>query len=333
MLRADYFDGRSTQVRKVSLSIVDGELIVAGDAVDQRVPFADVAIDERLGRAARHLRLPDGASCEVHDLDGLDALLATTAHHDGWVDRMQRQSRFVLLALIGTILVIAAAYRWGLPWIAAKGAAALPPAVGRTLAAETLKVLDGRFLLPSQLPLNRQRALLAKFQALRIPEGQSSHAVLLFRTSPQFGANAFTLPDGTIIVLDDLVTTLDDDREIMAVFAHELGHVHGRHGLQVLLRSSIVGAFWAFYIGDVSNLIAAAPAAVLQARYSRELERQADDYGAALLIHNGMSPALLADALEKLVRARPQGATGGYLASHPSTDERIRHLRAFREPE
>jgi Zn-dependent protease with chaperone function len=333
MLRAHYFDGRSTQVRTVDLSVVDGELIVAGDGVERRVPFADVAIDERLGRAARRLRLPDAAFCEVHDLDGLDALLSTTTHHDGWVDRIQRQSRFVLLALIGSIVVIGAAYRWGLPWLAAKGAGALPPAVGRTLSAETLKILDGRILLPSQLPMSRQQTLTAKFRALRLPGGKSSDVGLLFRASPQLGANAFTLPDGTIIVLDDLVTTIEDDRQIMAVFAHELGHVHGKHGLQLLLRSSIIGAFWAFYVGDVSNLLAAAPAAVMQARYSQDLEREADDYGAMLLLHNGMSPGLLADALDKLVRAHPQGANGGYLSSHPSTDARMRHLRSFSEPD
>jgi Zn-dependent protease with chaperone function len=297
------------------------------------VPFADVLIDERLGRAARRLRLPDGAFCEVHDLDGLDALLSTTAHVDGWVDRAQRQSRFVLLALLASFLVLGVAYRWGLPWVAARGARALPPTVGRTLAAETLKVLDGNLLMPSQLPVERRQALTARFRALRMPDGGGSDAVLLFRASQQLGANAFTLPDGTIIVLDELVTTIDDERQFIAVLAHELGHAHGQHGLQMLLRSSIVGAFWAFYVGDVSNLLAAAPAAVLQARYSQELERQADDYGAALLIHNGLSPALLADALEKLVYAHPSGAKAGFLSSHPSTDERMRHLRAFRAAE
>jgi Zn-dependent protease with chaperone function len=113
----------------------------------------------------------------------------------------------------------------------------------------------------------------------------------------------------------------------LAVFAHELGHAHGRHALQLLLQSSAVGAFWTLYIGDISNLLAAAPAAVMQARYSQDLEQQADDYGAALLMHNGMSPALLADALEKLADSHAGSSKGGYLASHPPTDERMRRLR------
>jgi len=40
-------------------------------------------------------------------------------------------------------------------------------------------------------------------------------------------------------------------------------------------------------------------------------------------------PALLADALEKLTKSRPEGSKppSGYLSSHPSTQERLRHLR------
>lgn len=65
----------------------------------------------------------------------------------------------------------------------------------------------------------------------------------------------------------------------------------------------------------------------MQARYSQDLEQQADDHAAALLLHNGMSPGLLVDALKKLAQCDPASSKGGYLASHPSTDERMRHLQ------
>jgi Zn-dependent protease with chaperone function len=327
MLQANYFDGRSTRVRVVNLSMAGDDLIIAGEDIDFRVPFADVVVDERLGRAPRRLRLKDGTFCEVRDLDALDALLASTAHRDGWVDRMQRHLQFVLFSIVACVALLAAAYKWGLPWAAARGAHSLPPAIGRTLSVQALKLLDGNILMPSTIADERQRALNAKFHALRLPEGGTPDSELLFRSAPQLGANAFTLPDGTIVVLDDLLTLIGDDPQILAVFAHELGHAHGRHGLQLLLQSSAVGAFWTLYVGDISSLLAAAPAAIVQARYSQDLEKQADDYGAALLMHNGMSPALLADALKKLAESRSGTSKGGYLSSHPSTDERMRHLR------
>src|ERR1700686_782622 len=327
MVHANYFDGRSTRVRSVNLSVAGEDLIIAGEDVNFRVPFADVRVDERLGRAPRRLRLKDGTFCEVRDLDALDTLLSSTAHRDGWVDRMQRHLQFVLFSIVACVALAAGAYKWGLPWAAAKGARTLPPAIGRTLSVQTLKLLDGKILMPSEIAGEHRQALSARFHALRLPEGGTPDSELLYRSSPQLGANAFTLPDGTIVVLDDLLTSIGDDSQGLAVFAHELGHAHGRHGLQLLLQSSAVGAFWTLYIGDISNLLAAAPAARVQARYSQDLEKQADDYGAALLMQNGMSPALLADALDKLAASHSGSSNGGYLSSHPSTDDRMRLLR------
>src|ERR1700730_5375288 len=327
MVRANYFDGCSTRVRVVDLSVVGEDLIIAGEDINLRVPFAHVVVDERLGRAPRRLRLKDGTFCEVRDLDALDTLLSSTAHRDGWVDRMQRHLHFVLFSIVACVVLAIVAYKWGLPWAAARGAHNLPPAIGKTLSVQALKLLDGKILMPSKIAEERRQALSDKFHALRLPEGGTPDSELLFRDSPQLGANAFTLPDGTIIVLDDLLTAIGDDPHTLAVFAHELGHAHGRHGLQLLLQSSAVGAFWTLYGGDISSLLAAAPAAFMQARSPQVLEEQADDYGAALLAHNGMSPALLADALKKLAASHSGTSTGGYLSSHPSTDERMRHLR------
>jgi Zn-dependent protease with chaperone function len=327
MLTARYFDGRSTRVRVVDLSVAGDDLVIAGQDIDLRVPFADVQVDERLGRAPRRLRLKGSAYCEVSDLDALDTLLSLTAHRDGLVDRMQRRLQFVLFACVAFVVLTIVAYKWGLPWAAAQGAHRLPPAIGKTLSVHTLQQLDGGILMASKIAKERQRALTAEFHALRLPEGGTPNSALLFRASPQLGANAFTLPDGSIIVLDGLITSIGDEQQILAVLAHELGHAHGRHGLQLLLQTSAVGAFLTLYIGDISHLLAAAPAAVMQARYSQDLEQQADDYGAALLLRNGMSPGLLADALKKLVDAHPGSSGDGYLSSHPSTGERMRHLR------
>jgi Zn-dependent protease with chaperone function len=326
MLQASYFDGRSTRVRAVSISVAGRDLLVSGEDIDLRVPFAEVTVDERLGRAPRRLRLPDGTFCEIRDLDGLDQLLAAAGHTDGWVDRVQRRTKFVLLACAGCVALAVAAYLWLLPWVAREGARHLPPTVAATLTEQTLKILDHGIFRPSTISAARRQELSDRFHALRLPEGGRVNSVLLFRASPQLGANAFTLPDGTIILLDDLVTKVADDQQILAILAHELGHAHGHHSMQLLLQSSLAGAFLTVYVGDFSQLLAAAPAAMLQAKYSQTLEREADDYGAALLRFNGMSPQLLADALEAVAKSHPGAGAGGFLSSHPATDERIRHL-------
>jgi Zn-dependent protease with chaperone function len=330
MVSSSYFDGRTTRVHTVSLSIVDTNLLITGEGIDLRVPFSTVKVDERLGRAARKLRLPDGSFCEVRDLAALDALLATTSHRDGSVDRMQRHLKFVLFSCVAFVALLVFGYKVVLPWAAARTARQIPAVVGRSLTIHTLTALDGgKILLPSKLDTQRRRKLTAQFAALELPEGGHPSAPLLFRNSPRLGANAFALPDGTIVVLDDLVRMVDDDQQIMAVLSHELGHVHGHHQLQLLIRSTAVGAFWSIYIGDISHLLAAAPAAVIEARYSQSLESEADDYGAALLVKNHLSPELLAVVLRKLQQRYPGAADGSYLTTHPATQERIDHLHAL----
>jgi len=329
MLSADYFDGRSTRVRVVHLEVAGEDLKITGEDIDRRVPLTQVKVDERLGRAPRRLRFADEAFCVVSDLNALDALLSSMAHRDGWVDRVQRRARFVLLSLAVCAALAVAAYVWGLPWAADIGASRMPAWISVKISDQALKALDGGFLLPSRIAADRQQALMAKFHALRLPEGGNAKAELLFRRSPQLGANAFTLPDGRIVLLDDLITIVGDDRQILAALAHEAGHAHGHHGMRILLQSSIVGAFLAFYVGDISSLLAVAPATLMQARYSREFETQADDYGAAVLKLNGMSPALLADALDKLAKSHQETAGARYLSTHPATVERMRHLRSL----
>ena len=323
---ANYFDGHSSRVRAVRLSAVGGELRIVGVDFERSIRFSDLHVDERLGHAARRLRLADGAICEVNDLVGLDELLAASGHRDGWVDRLQRHRTAILSCLLVFLMLSAAAYRWGLPWAAEKAAARIPASVARKISTQVIEALDGTYLKNSALDEDRRRKLDSSFRSLLSPELRSQGARLLFRSSPRIGPNAFTLPDGTVVVLDELATLLTDE-QLAAVLAHELGHAHERHGLQMLLRSSIVGAFLTFYVGDISQLLTAAPVALIEARYSQEFEREADDEGAALLRAHGLPPTLLADALDRLAKARPDLASGGYLSSHPATATRIARIR------
>jgi Zn-dependent protease with chaperone function len=152
------------------------------------------------------------------------------------------------------------------------------------------------------------------------------------------GANAFALPGGSIVVLDELVSLADNDQEILAVLAHEMGHISEKHALRQMLQASVVGLAMAWYIGDVSSLLAAAPTVLLQTRYSRDFERNADTFAAEMLRANGIPASRLADILQKLEAAHQTETTQisaksakamDYLSSHPNTEERIDRLRGM----
>jgi hypothetical protein len=122
VLQASYFDGHTTRLRVVNLGTSGEALTVTGEGIDLQVPFSQVSVDERLGRAPRRLRFQDGAFCEVRDIDALEVLLQSVGHRDGSVDRLQRQLRWVVVSTILSVALSMAAYKWGLPWAAAEGA-------------------------------------------------------------------------------------------------------------------------------------------------------------------------------------------------------------------
>lgn len=361
---ASYFDGRTARAHAVTLTVEGGELVIAGAEITRRIPMGELQVSEALGRAPRRVTLADGTFCEVRDNAGLAALLAAAGRGARPIERMQSSWTWALVSIVVAGLVFASAYHWGVPWLAGVAAEHVGAPVTDKLSEDTFGFLEKAYLKPTKVPAERRASIVAAFDALRAPEGDKVAHRIEFRDA-EFGANALALPSGLILVTDDLVKLTEDDREIAAVLAHEIGHVKERHGIRQALQASIIGVVLTWWLGDISSALASIPAALLDAKYSRDFERSADDYAARMLRANGLSPALLASMLEKLEAdaAKPRGtkdaepaATKGdapapqpkaqtpadakekrtgrqspleYLSSHPATAERLARLRAM----
>jgi Zn-dependent protease with chaperone function len=332
MLQADYYDGRTTRRSPVQLQLAAGMLRVSGAGVERHEELAQLRISERLGSAPRLIRFADGAFCEVRDFAQLEALLLQARVGDGQVDRWQRGWSVPLLSLILLAAICFSAYRWGLPWSAAWFAQRTPESVVQAISRQALASLDQGVLKPSALPAGRQQQLREGLEALRAPQGAAlpPHQ-LLFRSSPAIGPNAISLPDGSIILFDELVKLADNDQQIYGVLGHELGHVHHRHGLRMLLQATVLGSFTAWWFGDFSSLLVVAPTLLLQARYSQAFETEADAYAVSLMRDNHIEPLRLAEILEKLTAVHGDKKDEhfkwqDYLSSHPATDARIQAL-------
>lgn len=337
-LRASYSDGRSAVVHEVRLLPAHGQVWVQGTGWDRRAPLDSVEIGERLGRAPRLIRFDDGAVCEVPDGPAFEQWLDGIGYADRAVDRAQRSWIVALIAMVAVVASGVAAYRWGLPLAAQELARRTPEVVTRTLSQETLELLDDHLLKPSKLSAERRNALSSGFSRL----DPQQRAQLLFRSGEDLGPNALALPDGRIVLLDELVAVAKHNEEIVAVLAHELAHVDRRHGLRMMIQGAAMGAFVAWWLGDFSPLIASAPAALLQARHSRELESEADTDAAKVLRSIGIAPSRLADVLERMAHEHGERTEGepqaheewtDYLSSHPATRRRIQALRGERQEE
>ena len=343
-----YFDGRSARAQPVTLTIVDGCLLLRGEEVVRKESVHTVRVSEPMGAAPRLVSFADGAHCEVRD-PAFAGLLRDTGHRDHWIVRLQSYWRAALASIVLTLAALTGTYVWGLPALAGWMAVNTPQALVSRLGSGSMEFLDQTVFDPSTLQTVRQAQLREQFDALQKPSGAPAYRIE-FRASEAMGANAFALPDGMMVLTDDLVKLANNVEEILAVLAHELGHVHNRHGLRMLIQSSVVAFVVAWYLGDVSSIAAGLPTLLLQARYSRGHELEADRYGAVLLKANGISPARLADMLQALEtdrerrKAEQAGKTGtpaqakdstsshrvstGYLDSHPDTAERTQRLRS-----
>jgi Zn-dependent protease with chaperone function len=217
--------------------------------------------------------------------------------------------------------------RFGVPALANRAADILPTSVDAKLGQEGLRILDGAFFEPSTLPVERQEELRSNFKQI-IADAPATHDYRLeFRSGGKIGANALALPSGIIVMTDELVKLAADDREITAVLAHEVGHVVHRHALKTLIQTSTTAALTAGLLGDatsVSTLIASTPTVLLQAKFSRELETEADDFSYAWLKRHNIPTHFFGDLLRRLSQEHGGSDDFSYFSSHPSAKDRVR---------
>jgi Zn-dependent protease with chaperone function len=348
------FDGRSSAGQPVRLSARAGALVIQGEGAERTLARREIVVSERLASAPRLIHLADGGQIEVRDHAGLDAVLGALGVNDGLVVRWQRHWPAAVVALLVTIAVVWGSYAWLLPKAAHWVAQRVPMAVEEAIGREAVGIVDRRFFGPSELPVERQQALRARFAALA--DAQPGRVLRVEFRKSKIGPNAVALPGGLVIVTDELVALAPSDDAIVAVMAHELGHVEQRHFLRRVVSSTITGAAMTLIAGDAGGMVTAVPAALADLAYSRDMEREADRYAVDLLKQRGIPPLALAQMLEALERdrARAEGKGSGkdtdgrngdgkasargkartglpdYMATHPATAERIEAIHQAR---
>jgi Zn-dependent protease with chaperone function len=326
-----FFDGKTTAAHVATLSIgADGFVRIEGDGWERSVRLDEVEVSDRIASVPRRVRFADGAVFETAENDAIDtALLALgrhTFHHD--VARWERHWPIALVSLVLIVAVSWAFVQYGIPALATFAARVLPPAVDRAIGAEGLEILDRVFFEPSQLPEGRRAALTARFRQMTGPLADGHAYRLEFRSAGEGGANAFALPSGIIVMTDELVALAERDDEIVAVLAHEIGHVRGRHGLRMILQSAGVSVLALAVLGDLgsASALAALIPGLIQARHSRAFETEADDFARQWLREHDVDVRNFDSMLCRLA----EGESGDdddrfdFLSSHPPTAQRAR---------
>jgi beta-barrel assembly-enhancing protease len=157
--------------------------------------------------------------------------------------------------------------------------------------------------------------------------------------------NAFALPGGYIGVHLGLIAITNTSDQLASVLAHEITHVTQRHIARSIApqqRASILaiaGLILGLIAASRSNNVDVANAAIYgsqgaaiqgQLNYSRDIEREADRVGFAVLSAAGFAPTGMASMFERLDNASRLNDNNSfpYLRSHPLTSDRISEARS-----
>ena len=140
--------------------------------------------------------------------------------------------------------------------------------------------------------------------------------------------NAMALPGGVILVTRELLTTLRSESELVAVLAHEIGHIERGHCFDTVRFELLARKVGAEPVGALADLAAQI---LLRHTYSKTMEHEADAYAFELMTNGRYDPRGVAGGLRSLLaytaragEEAPRHASPfrDYLTSHPPLEVR-----------
>ena len=146
--------------------------------------------------------------------------------------------------------------------------------------------------------------------------------------------NAFAVPGGRIYIYTGLLLAADNEAEVVGVVGHEIGHVVARHTARQLVAANGLQAVVDMALGKNPNQIAQLGAALAgkggMLAYGRDMELEADQYGARYASGAGYDPRALATFFEKLkAKYGDTGPVATFFSTHPANSQRINDITAL----
>ncbi|OCP16861.1 MULTISPECIES: M48 family metallopeptidase [unclassified Ensifer] len=288
--------------------------------------FAAVDFSARVGAIPRRAEFPDGSLFETTDNDAIDRFLKGKGK-TSLVHEWERFHPRLIAVVLATVLCGMAIYRYAVPALVEVAVLVTPPIVPKIMSASTLETMDRTLLDTSALAAERQQKIRDGFNAIaRLSDRGEGGYTLNFRKGGTIGPNAFALPDGTLIVTDELVELAGDDTEmIVGVLAHEIGHVELEHSLRQIYRAAGVAGLIMMIGGDIGSGaedILVQGAGLLSLSYSRAAEAAADRHSVELMLKARRDPTAIARFFDLLEKELGDSSDTSILATHPGTPER-----------
>ncbi len=316
-VRAKYYDGLSSKEKDVILDIDKDSLEIK--ELKLKYPLKEVDIFDKVGNNPRVIDLPNGGRIKIESNKEVDNILKNNS-----IFKIENSKKGVIFILIASIFLVYFFFTKGSDFAASLIANNLSKDKVDFFSKKAFSVIDEKYLSPSKLPLQIKIKILERFKKAY----PNDHFRIIFRSSKTIGPNAFALPNGDIVLLDELVK-LDDDKNyngILGVLLHEKGHVVYKHALKGVVKGVVATALVSYLSGDLSFIVTTLPTLLIVNGYSREFEKEADSYTKKELQRLNISPIPLVKLFKKLDRysnSKDDKLLKGWLSTHPQTSKRI----------
>jgi len=144
--------------------------------------------------------------------------------------------------------------------------------------------------------------------------------------------NALALPGGYIFVTKGMLEKITTEAQLAALLSHEIVHVVARHssaamsqqiGISMLVQG--MGASGAMPSSQAAYQLTQLALQLIDLKYSREHEREADKAGMDYMVQAGYNPYGAVELMQML-QQQDQIRPIEFLSSHPSPENRIMYL-------
>jgi Zn-dependent protease with chaperone function len=335
-VQVTFYDGQLSKPFQATLQALNDESVVVIYGHEQpfkkRVyAYSDMMLIGALGKLNPVIELSDDARLEFNGaLPEWFNLNTKKTFHMLW--KLEKTPSLIIFSIVFVASLVFATIKWGVPTAAHYIAHQLPETTLKRLGDESEQYVY-QLTDESELSDQRQKQIIQQYHTLLAGKNP---AKIVFRKGGELGANALAIPNNTIVVTDELVELVEDDREIIGVLAHEQGHLDLKHSLQQTVSGLGFSVLWMVITGDSSNLLTTLPAAAIGAKYSRDFESEADQYALEQMYKQKIPTIYFAQFLERLSEDDEESDTEnnavmGMLQSHPATKERVEAVKKFEQ--
>lgn len=330
MIHGSYFNGDTSDKKDVSLYYTEKGLIGFIDFDFLETHINECTISSRIGNTPRYIDFPNGAQFETNDNAAVDKMLNNLEGDSlrGLAHKLESAKAFILFTIVAVILFGWVFIQYGVPALSKQIASVLPDEASQYMGQGVLDAMDKSWFSKSQLSKEKQTELRALFHHLLKDIENSKNYRIEFRLGGKIKANAFALPDGTIVFTDELINLAENNLEIASIMLHEIGHLKSKHSIRATIQQFSLAMFMMVVTGDVStssSIITAIPIMLVESGFSQGMEIEADTFSLNYMLTHEIEPEYFAVMMEKLEASY----TPEYLACMENADKDITKIKCI----